>query len=444
MVTTFTHDGTGTSATTWTARPEWQTVARLDLSSFDRVVVLAAHPDDETLGAGGLIATAAAAGLDVEIAVVTAGEHSHPNSTTHPPAVLAKLREAELRAAVHELAPTGALTLLDLEDGHVAEHEQDLVEHLVRGLGDARRTVLVAPWRHDGHPDHEAAGRAAATAAHRTGALLWEYPIWWWHWSSPADAPWADLRRLELSPDAVLRRERAMAHHRSQTEPLSDAPGDEVLLQPQFLEHFTGGHDRFFVQPTGDAALDLLHLADSDPWAVDHRWYERRKRALCLALLPRERFVRGLEVGCSIGALTAELTERCTSVVAIDSSAAAVTAARRRLAPLGADVDLRHEQVPGEWPGGRFDLVVISEVGYFLSPRDLDGLVERIRHSLTPDGVVLLCHWRHPIRGWPLDAAAVHATFEASGLRPTQARYVETDFEVVVLASDEAWAGADR
>ena len=90
-----------------------------------------------------------------------------------------------------------------------------------------------------------------------------------------------------------------------------------------------------------------------------------------------------------------------------------------------------------------FDLVVVSEVGYFLSPRDLEDLVERIRRSLTPDGVVLLCHWRHPIHGWPLDAAAVHETFAASGLRPSQGRYVERDFEVVVLASDDSWSRSD-
>ena len=86
---------------------------------------------------------------------------------------------------------------------------------------------------------------------------------------------------------------------------------------------------------------------------------------------------------------------------------------------------------------------MVSEIGYFLSPRDLDDLVERIRGSLTPDGVLLLCHWRHPVVGWVLDGGRVHTAVEQAHLRPVQARYTERDFEALVLCADTAWPDVD-
>jgi LmbE family N-acetylglucosaminyl deacetylase len=446
MVRSFTHDGPGTPASEWAERPEWEHVPSAHLDGFDHVLVVAAHPDDETLGAGGLIATAAVADLDVHLFVCTAGEHSHPKSTTHRPEELAARRENEVRAALGELAPGGAgITLLNVQDGHLHEAEQTLVQLLVRLIKDGRRTLIVAPWRHDGHPDHDAAGRAAATTARRTGATLWEYPIWWWHWARPGDAPWDDLRQLDLTDIATRRRRRALDHHRSQTEPLSDAPGDEALLRPHFVQHFTGPRERFILQETRDDTLDRLHRAEPDPWGVDERHYERRKRALSLAMLPRDRFARGLEIGCSVGALTADLAHHCDVLVAVDSSSAAVESARQRLSgdSSSSHVEVRLAEVPADWPEGLFDLVVVSEIGYFLSPRDLDDLVERIRGSLTPDGVLLLCHWRHPVVGWVLDGGRVHTAVERAHLRPVQARYTERDFEALVLCADTAWPDVD-
>ncbi|MGB0100044.1 MAG: bifunctional PIG-L family deacetylase/class I SAM-dependent methyltransferase [Nocardioides sp.] len=443
MVRHFAHDGPSTTpARVWAERPEWSAVAAVDLDGFDEVVVVSAHPDDETLGAGGLMATAAAVGVDVHLIVCTSGEGSHPHSPTHGPELLARRRKDEVRSALRALAADAALTLLHLPDGQVEDHEQSLVDVLVRVLGDARRTLLVAPWRHDGHRDHDAAGRAAAAAAHRTGATLWEYPVWWWHWAIPEEAPWADLRRLDLSEDAVERRSRALVHHRSQIEPLSEAPGDEALLRPAFLEHFAGCHERFVLEGAADDALDSVHRGQADPWGVDHHWYEQRKRAVTLALLPRARFTRTLEIGCSVGALTADLADRSDRVVAVDSSAAAVVAARRRLASSDPRVDVRCADVTTWWPDGTFDLIVVSEVGYFLSPHGLDTLIERIRGSLTDDGVVLLCHWRHDVAGWVLDGPQVHEAFERAELRPVQARHTERDFAALALCAPSGWPGA--
>lgn len=184
---------------------------------------------------------------------------------------------------------------------------------------------------------------------------------------------------------------------------------------------------------TPDTALEDLHADDPDPWGVDSRWYEERKRDLVLAALPRPSFRHALEVGASTGALAADLAPRCARLLAIDASASALAAARERLHAYD-HVTTEQRAVPHEWPAGTYDLVVVSEVGYFLSPAALDELVERIRTDLTPDGVLVLCHWRHEIRGWPLDGPAVHARVVAAGVRPVVATYVDRDVELLVLA----------
>ena len=130
----------------------------------------------------------------------------------------------------------------------------------------------------------------------------------------------------------------------------------------------------------GQHDLDRLHQQDDDPWGVDTRWYEERKRALLLAALPRRRFRRGLEVGGSTGALAAVVADRCDRLLVIDGSEHAVALARRRLGRHD-HITVEHGSVPEHWPDGDLDLVVVSEVGYFLSAAGLDGLVDRVRGS---------------------------------------------------------------
>jgi protein-L-isoaspartate O-methyltransferase len=247
------------------------------------------------------------------------------------------------------------------------------------------------------------------------------------------------VRRLDLDADAQAAKRRAMASHRSQVAPLSAQPGDEALLGPDLLEHFARPAEHFVLEPLVDDALDDLHADGADPWGADSRWYERRKRALLLAALPRDRFARGLEVGASRGALARDLAARCGSLLALEQGAQAAASAREQLADL-ANVEVSRAAVPDEWPDGTFDLVVVSEVGYFLSPLALDGLVDRLSGALTDDGVVVLCHWRHPVEGWVLDGPDVHAVVRAaaerSTLPPVAATYVDRDVELLVLARD--------
>jgi LmbE family N-acetylglucosaminyl deacetylase/SAM-dependent methyltransferase len=435
-VVSFTHDGPGTAASTWTAHLASRALPALDplLDSVDRVVVVAAHPDDESLGAGGLLARVGARGVEAVVVVATDGEASHPESPTHSADALARRRRAEVTEAVGRLG--ARLVALGLPDGRLADHRTRLTTTLVELLGDGRQSLVVAPWRRDGHPDHEAAGRAAATAAARTAARLWEYPVWWWHWATPDDAPWADLGVLQLDAAEVAAKAAACAAHVSQVAPLSDAPGDEVLLAPGFRAHFERDREVYVVQPVEDTALDDLHADEDDPWRVDVDWYERRKRQLLLAALPRERFRSGLEVGSSTGALAEALADRCDELVVVDASAHAVAAARERVG-CRPGVRVEQRQVPDEWPtvpASGFDLVVLSEVAYFLSPLALEGLLARVEASLADDGALVLCDWRHEVEGWPLDGPAVHWVVRASGLRPVVASYADRDVELLVLA----------
>ena len=441
----FTHDDAGTPAALWTEWAEAAGLPTFDLSGVARVVVVAAHPDDETLGAGGLIGTATAQGIPTSLVVATAGEGSHPASPTHTPAALARRRRRELLAAASALGvEESRVTSLRVPDGQVDEHLDRVTAAIVALLGDGRDAVIVAPYRADGHPDHEAMGRAAAAAAHRTGALLAEYPIWMWHASRPVDAPVSRFVRMDLSPHAQAAKNAAIACHDSQVRSLSGGPGDEPVLPASVLAHFTRDAELFVVTAAVDAPdgrLDRLHAEAADPWGAQSRWYERRKRSLLLAALPRQRFRRALEVGCSTGVLAQSLCTRVDSLVAIDQSRAAVRLAQDRL---GDAADVRVMAVPHDWPEGRFDLVVVAEIGYFLSPAELEGLVQRVISCLSPDGVVVLCHWRHPVEGWPLDAAGVHDAFARVDLPPQAATYRDRDVEIVVHAEPDQWPDHQR
>jgi len=134
---------------------------------------------------------------------------------------------------------------LELPDGGVGERQDELTARLVEVVGDGRGALVVAPWRDDGHPDHEAAGRSGAAAARRTGADLWEYPLWFWHWGDPDQAPWPLLHPFVIEGEALQAKQRAILAHESQVAPLSDLDGDETLLPPELLAHFEQGPEHY-------------------------------------------------------------------------------------------------------------------------------------------------------------------------------------------------------
>jgi SAM-dependent methyltransferase len=152
--------------------------------------------------------------------------------------------------------------------------------------------------------------------------------------------------------------------------------------------------------------FDGLYAASADPWRFTTSAYEQAKYEATLGVLDQARFARGFEIGCSIGVLTQRLAARCGSLLAVDVAEAALSAARRRCSDCRS-VDIRRMEVPRELPGGGFDLVLLSEVGYYWAWNDLDRFVDWLRQEIEPAGSVLLVHWTGPT-DYPLTADEVH------------------------------------
>jgi len=392
------------------------------------LLVLGAHPDDESLGAGGLIAAAARGGASVEVILATDGEASHPNSPTHTPNQLALRRRGEATEAIARLDPRATVSFLGLPDGGLRHCHIDLVQALTERLQPG--CLVVTPWRGDRHPDHQACALAArALLGRRVDCSHWQYPIWAWHWAEPAaeQLPWSVLHRLELSEGPRSAKRIALACYRSQHEPLSDLPGDDAVLPEHVVAHFYRPFESFVVEAThaaGDAGyFDALYSTTDDPWGLADRFYEHRKRDLLMACLPRDRFRRAFEPGCAAGWLTERLATRCVEVLACDAAVRAVEIARERLSGT-PNVALAQLAIPGQWPDGQFDLIVLSEVGYYCD--DIDALTSRVRTSLTADGVVIACHWRHPAPEHPRTATEIHTALDRA--LPRLAHHVEDDF----------------
>ncbi len=138
--------------------------------------------------------------------------------------------------------------------------------------------------------------------------------------------------------------------------------------------------------------FERLYAERPDPWDLAGSPYERDKRAATLAALPRPRFASGLEVGCSVGVLTEALAARCDRLLALDFAEAALALARTRCAAL-PHVELRRAHIPTDWPPGRFDLVVLSEVLYFLDADDVARTAAACAASLPPGGTCVLVNW---------------------------------------------------
>lgn len=182
--------------------------------------------------------------------------------------------------------------------------------------------------------------------------------------------------------------------------------------------------------------FDDLYRGSDDPYGVRERWYEERKRQLLLATLPARRYVSAYEPGCGVGELTALLAARCEKVLASDLSALAVDRARTRCAAL-ANVRVLHQRLPEQWPerAGAFDLIVLSEVGYFLEMSAVQQVAARCRDSLTVNGTLVACDWLPAFAARATGTRDVHVVFEALGLARI-ARHEEEDFLLQAWSRD--------
>ncbi len=196
----------------------------------DRLVVVAPHPDDEVFAAGGLMRWAWDRGANVEIIAVTDGEGSHAQSSMITPIELVERRAAERAAALNELRLSGVtVRRLGLPDGGVEDRQHDLTSLVAMLIG--RDAVVVTPPPEDGHPDHDATGRACLRASTHSGAGCWLTPIW------------SRVRQSALAPTAVLEledlhpaKQAAAACYQSQVSPLGPSHLDGPVVHPHELE----------------------------------------------------------------------------------------------------------------------------------------------------------------------------------------------------------------
>lgn len=152
--------------------------------------------------------------------------------------------------------------------------------------------------------------------------------------------------------------------------------------------------------------FDGLYAADSDPWDFESSAYERRKYAHTLAAVGPSRR-RALEVGCSIGVFTEMLAPRCTELLAVDASQHAVDQATQRLGERPS-VRVERRELPEELPAGPWDLIVCSEVLYYLDRDLLTRSLPAIAAELAPGGSLLAVHWRPRTQTYPMQGDEVH------------------------------------
>ena len=221
----------GTPEQAWRSWPGLKHRPSADPAAWRSAVVVAAHPDDEVLGAGGTMALLAAAGARLRLIAVTDGEASHPGAD---PEVIAQTRTAESETALGRLGVHDIEVIrLRLPDTGLGAREDELsgrLRELCAGFA-----VCLAPWDWDAHADHEAAGRAAR----RTARRVLSYPIWMWHWAGPGDrrVPWARACQIGLPPGVAARKRSAIGAFASQLTDRQGARGP--VLPPGIVAHFT-------------------------------------------------------------------------------------------------------------------------------------------------------------------------------------------------------------
>ncbi len=157
--------------------------------------------------------------------------------------------------------------------------------------------------------------------------------------------------------------------------------------------------------------FEKLYEHEADPWHFETSAYEREKYDATIAMLDGMHFKSGFEIGCSIGVLTARLASVCDALLAVDINARALAVARSRCANL-PQVSFAEMAFPGEFPAGRFDLTVVSEVAYYWSDGDLNLAIERIAES-TSGGTLELVHFLPVVEEYVRTGDAVHDIFLA-------------------------------
>ncbi len=177
---------------------------------------------------------------------------------------------------------------------------------------------------------------------------------------------------------------------------------------------------------TGRSYFDDMYCDEPDPWHFESSPYEQRKYALTIASLPRRRYTSAFEPGCSVGVFTELLAARCDRLVSTEIVPAALQRARTRLLA-HPHVSIIESAIPADWPAGPFDLVVLSEIGYYFSEADLRSIMTSVVNSTTPGAHIVGVHWRGET-DYPLTGERCHAIVSETPILVPAVHHIEKDF----------------
>ncbi len=397
-----------------------------ELTAGKPFVILAPHPDDDILGAAALMRLANRRGIPFAVVFLTSGGASHHHSDW-PTDRLTQVRRAEARSALTVLLGFAPPTLFcDLPDGELAESWDAQTILQIAAFcrtHDVHAAFVTDP--NDDHDDHKAAfGIASVLWWMGVTGALWTMPVG----SRIADiAPGDMFRALVVGNEAGRKRAAIDAHASQRGKVIAPDAGftlTETMIAP-FLEHEfywpVAGVDDAREAPNAPDEFDELFAQSADPWEYDAAPYEQVRFARTIAALGDRHFRRGLEVACAAGVLTERIAPLCKELVAVDASREAIAHARRRLQRWD-NIDIRLARMPDDMPEGRFDLIMLSDMLYYLGLRGLMEFVLATIDRTLPDAMIVLVDYLGPmgiaVNGEKAAEAAI-AIARLHGWRPT-------------------------
>lgn len=394
-------------------------------TQLGNTLVLAPHPDDESLGAGGLIRELRNQGVQVYIVFITSGGASHPNSQSYPPSRLAALRKSEAREACKLLGvENDNIVFLERPDGALQEigeqDKADIISDIQNILEFKNIKTMLIPWRRDPHPDHMATYQIARQAVTENIDLqIVEYPIWLWHLATPASWPsTGEVDKYKLNINQVLDiKSQAIFAHKSQTSTLIDDDPKGFILTEDLLKPFLQDFEYYFFKPKdkneglNKTYFDNLYSNNKDPWNFTESDYEHRKYERIDHLINGYHYEKALELGCSIGIQSRYFAKHCSSLLAVDISNSAIETAKE-LNPDLHGVTFKQMDITEIFPNDVYNFISMCELGYFLSPPVLASTFNRIRENLSMNGHFLMVHWTSFVREFPMSGKEVHKVFE--------------------------------
>jgi LmbE family N-acetylglucosaminyl deacetylase len=364
-------------------------------------VLLAPHPDDDILGAAGLMRQAHQRGIPFAVVFLTTGgaSHHHPD---WPADRLAQLRRTEARSALSVLLGFEPPTLFcALPDGKLADSwDAQTILAIAAFCRNHNAHAAFVTDPNDDHADHKAAfGIASVLWWMGVVGALWTMPVG----TRLAGAQPGDMFRTLAVRGEANRKHAAINAHRSQRgaviPPEAGFTLTEDMIAP-FLEQElfwpVAGVDETREAPNDPDEFDQLFSQSADPWHYDVAPYEQVRFARTIEALGGRRFHSGLEVACAAGVLTERIAPHCDQLVAVDASREAIAHARRRLQQW-THIDIRVARMPDQLPDGRFDLIMLSDVLYYFGLRGLMEFLLAVIDRAQPDAMIVLVDYLGPM-----------------------------------------------